>query len=511
MPRPANAEEAWADEQETRHNQYSRHVKRSLPPDVHYLNTRFEEVKHFRVLMTGYLRDSDAVLSVGYELYTTVKTLVSVVRTQQLPFMAAALAYYAFLSAVPLVIIAVTVTTMLAGETLAAQVSELLGEFLTPDGVAVLEQTLVQAPGRGGLTVAGFAVLVWGSLRVFRGLDTAFSSVYGNVRLKPITEQLRDGILALAGVGLAVGITVALGTLGPLVGRRVASLLSSFGLFLVLPVVFFPLYYVLPARDVTVREAIPGAVFAGVAWSLLGAAFGLYTSVAGGFQLYGVLAGVLLLLVWFYFGGLVLLVGVALNAVLAERPIDRQLQQGPPRQHRQRATMSEFDGPTDDNGTDDGTDEDLADDVTRTEVEELRTRLEEVESMFETDVDDVESTMESELTALREKLDAFEEDIDDRTVHREEIERDLKQYVRRRMRRGHATGWGPYLVLLYGTAMTLGAFYFLGGVWAILAMLVIWLSTLGLYTLMVLVGITFTAAGLSGRVLDVVRSLRNVR
>ncbi|MFC7059146.1 ribonuclease BN [Halovenus salina] len=113
-----------------------------------------------------------------------------------------------------------------------------------------------------------------------------------------------------------------------------------------------------------------------------------------------------------------------------------------------------------------------------------------------------------ELRELQDQLEAFESEIEDRTVHREELEDDLKQYVRGRVRRGHATGWGPYLVLLYGTVMTLGAFYFLGGGWAILAMLVIWLSTLGLYALMVLVGVTVKAVGAPGRILDKLRSLR---
>jgi hypothetical protein len=71
------------------------------------------------------------------------------------------------------------------------------------------------------------------------------------------------------------------------------------------------------------------------------------------------------------------------------------------------------------------------------------------------------------------------------------------------MRRGHARGWGPYLVLLYGTVMTLGAFYYLAGWVAVAAMLVVWLSTLGLYVVMLVTGalleVTTTAAGLAQR------------
>jgi membrane protein len=103
---------------------------------------------------------------------------------------------------------------------------------------------------------------------------------------------------------------------------------------------------------------------------------------------------------------------------------------------------------------------------------------------------------------LQERIDDLEAELDRRTVSRETLEAELRRYVRVRLRRGHARGWGPYLVLLYGTAMTIGAFYFLDGLWAILAMLVLWLSTLGLYTLFVLVGVGFSMLGLVGALRD---------
>ena len=103
------------------------------------------------------------------------------------------------------------------------------------------------------------------------------------------------------------------------------------------------------------------------------------------------------------------------------------------------------------------------------------------------------------LDAIRRELESFETDVEERTVHRSEIESELRRYVSRRLRRGHARGWGPYLVLLYGTAMTVGAFYFLSSGWAILAMIVIWLSTLGLYALMLIVGAILGIASLPGR------------
>lgn len=123
--------------------------------------------------------------------------------------------------------------------------------------------------------------------------------------------------------------------------------------------------------------------------------------------------------------------------------------------------------------------------------------------------DGAPETRAAEIQELRDELDAFKASVEDRTLHRDEIEADLKQYVQRRLRRGHARGWGPYLVLLYGTVMTLGAFYYLTGGWAVLAMIVIWLSTLGLYVVMVLAGIGINTLSLPSKALSILRNWRS--
>jgi len=118
--------------------------------------------------------------------------------------------------------------------------------------------------------------------------------------------------------------------------------------------------------------------------------------------------------------------------------------------------------------------------------------------------------LDDRLAELRAEFESFEDDIEDRTVDKPAVEADLKRYVRRKLRRGHARGWGPYLVLLYGTVMTLGAFYWLSNDWlAILAMLIIFLSTLGLYTLFVIVGVGFSLLGSPSKALDLVRDRRD--
>lgn len=117
--------------------------------------------------------------------------------------------------------------------------------------------------------------------------------------------------------------------------------------------------------------------------------------------------------------------------------------------------------------------------------------------------------LREEIAQLRYEIESLEDGVERRTVKRASLERELKAYVRRRVRRGHARGWGPYLVLLYGTAMTIAAFYFLDGGWAVLAMVVVWTSTLGLYVLMVLFGLAFSALGIPGRIRNRIASIRS--
>lgn len=153
-------------------------------------------------------------------------------------------------------------------------------------------------------------------------------------------------------------------------------------------------------------------------------------------------------------------------------------------------------------GADEGTTQDRPDprDAERTDARSsARTR----------DRSDDPEVLREEIERLRDRVDSFESEVDSRTVRKVSLEAELKRYVRRRMRRGHARDWGPYLVLLYGTVMTIAAFYFLTGIWAILAMFVVWTSTLGVYVIMVLLGAGFSLLGVPGRVRDRVGEWRS--
>ncbi|MFD1562966.1 YhjD/YihY/BrkB family envelope integrity protein [Haloarchaeobius amylolyticus] len=417
-----------------------------------------------------------------------MRRAVRLARGEQLTLLAAGVAFYGFLSLVPLVLLSLGIAASIGGQDLAARLSAAASDVLTPSAREVLAETLVDETGRQGATVAGILGLLWGSSRVLRGLDRAFSRVYGTVGSKSVLDTIWDATIVSIGISLGL---LAVGILEFVIRFVPGFRLAIVGqLFVVVGLIatFLPLYVVFPDSDVGVREALPGTLVAAIGWFAVSHMFSVYPNLVTGYTIYGALGAVFLVLVWLYVGAIILVFGAVINATLADREVDRQLQS--PR-GRQVSTEAMTDDAT---GADEGATEDRASNRASARTHDR--------------ADDPE-VLREEIERLRDRVETFEDDVEDRTVRKESLESELKRYVRRRVRRGHARDWGPYIVLLYGTAMSIAAFYFLTGPWAILSLLVVWTSTLGVYVLMVLFGFGISILDVPGRLRDAIGERRS--
>ena len=252
-----------------------------------------------------------------------MRQVVDVARDRNVMFLAASVAYYAFVSLIPLALLVLVLGSLLAGQAFAELIVRQVQSSLSASGQRVLQQALTSSTGRTGAGIVGVVTVAWSALKLFRGLDIAFSEAYGTERDPSLVEQIVDGAVTVGLVVVAAGFVVAVGyvlrnpSLGPTVPLR--SLVGNLVLVAGLVVAFLPLYYVMPPVDMTVKEALPGAVVAAVGWVLLHALFQFYLAHAGQYRAYGVLGAVLLLLTWFYFAGAVVLVGAVVNSVLGGR------------------------------------------------------------------------------------------------------------------------------------------------------------------------------------------------
>jgi YihY family inner membrane protein len=261
--------------------------------------------------------DRPRLFAAGTRTLAVGREVVSVVREREITFLAAAIAYYAFVSLLPALLLVVAVASTLGGEALVDEVLVTADEFLTPEGRESLETALTSARGRSTATVFGVGVLVWGTLRVIRGLDVAFSRVYATTPADSILDQVRRAVVVLLSVGVGLGTMIGVGGLLVAVFPVAWGPLGLLVLLIGLTGVFLPLYYYLPDAGLRVRDALPGAVMAAVGWVVLQAGFQLYAASTPQFSLYGVIGGVLLLVTWFYVAAVLLLVGAAVNHVLA--------------------------------------------------------------------------------------------------------------------------------------------------------------------------------------------------
>ncbi|KYH27504.1 hypothetical protein HAPAU_01720 [Halalkalicoccus paucihalophilus] len=249
------------------------------------------------------------------------REIVAEARRHNLSFLAGSLAFYAFVSLLPLLLLVLLAATLFAGDTVANYLVALTRLYLSPAGQNLIANAITDAAGWAGGSLVGLVVLVWAAFQMFLGLDIAFGQIYETEPAEqPIRTRVRDGLVVLFAVVLtlvaAVG-TVAAFTLLP--DFRFSGAIDMLLLVCGLLIAFYPLYYVFPNVDVTPREVLPGAVFAAVGWTLLQSLFQFYVSVTTLAAVFGVISGALLFLLWLYFGALILLLGIVLNVVVAGR------------------------------------------------------------------------------------------------------------------------------------------------------------------------------------------------
>ena len=247
-----------------------------------------------------------------------VRSVVDLLQDRNLTYLAAGIAYYAFVSIIPLMLLAVAIASFVGGEAMADRVVDMLSQQLSPAGQDLIRGALANTAGRGAASVVGFLTLTWSSLRLFRGIDQAFDEVYTDTLETSLLEQLRNASVVVIGIGLAIALVVVSGIVLSALPIDV-PFFNFFGtviLFIVLVATFLPIYYVLPPLEVTLREALPGAVFAAIGWVLLQIGFRIYAANAGQYAAYGVIGAALLFVTWLYFASIVVLVGAAINAVI---------------------------------------------------------------------------------------------------------------------------------------------------------------------------------------------------
>ncbi|MDZ7618329.1 MAG: YihY/virulence factor BrkB family protein [Patescibacteria group bacterium] len=252
---------------------------------------------------------------------------------------AAATAYYAVLSILPLLLVLVSLLGIVfrfSPEAQGAQ-TELLGivaERTSPGIAQWLDGILSQVRNKASLSgPLGLAALLLAAIGVFTQIEKAFDAIWGvkppesrGIRgaiLFAVWRRVRALIMLIA-LGLVVILMAALGLALAMVQPWLPELPGSrwTGPFVQLPcgllvdwLLFTPLYKLAPKRRVRWQDAARGALLAGVLWELARQAlsFGLLASRYGA---YGVIGAVIVFMLWGYAGAAIIFFGAEYVHVL---------------------------------------------------------------------------------------------------------------------------------------------------------------------------------------------------
>ena len=185
----------------------------------------------------------------------------------------------------------------------------------------------------GILFIVGLLGLLLGGSALFGIMEQAFAVIY---HTKP-RDFVRQRLIAFGMVflfTLLVGVAVASSAILPALKQipNIPTFLYSGAAAFMLQVIvgivagfllFLSIYYVIPNRRQRLGQVIPGALVAGVLFELITLVFPLYLSLNRGLNQYGQTFGLFfVLMTFFFFLGLITMIGVELNSVLYPVPID---------------------------------------------------------------------------------------------------------------------------------------------------------------------------------------------
>ncbi|WP_299333217.1 YihY/virulence factor BrkB family protein [Haloplanus sp.] len=263
-------------------------------------------------------------------------------------FLAGSIAYSAFVSLVPLFMFFLLGVSVFGAPELQQQIIEVATDSVSPSVGGVMEVMIEEQRDAGtGSTISdsliGALTLVWGAKKVFRGLDTAFSEIYETAARGSLLGQIKNSLVVLC--TLTLGAVAMIGTTAVIAAFPSVPLIGFAAPLLLLVSLcgtFFPMYYLFPNVDLAPREVVPGTMVGAVGWAVLQVVFQAYVSLSGGDG--SLIAGILLLVTWLYFSGVVLLLGAAVNAVgfvctddrQASSVLDTEMTRGEAATHLQR-------------------------------------------------------------------------------------------------------------------------------------------------------------------------------
>jgi len=184
-----------------------------------------------------------------------------------------------------------------------------------------------------GLLSVGIIGTLWSASNGVNAITKAFNRAYAVQENRSFFFSRLIAIALTIAMIIVIGIALLLPVFGKTIGIYIFSLFGLSDNFLniwnalrwiissiVLFIVLLTLYKLAPHSVVKIKYALWGTLFATIGWQLVSLAFSYYVNTLGNYSAtYGSLGAVIILMIWFYISGMIIITGGVINAVIQNK------------------------------------------------------------------------------------------------------------------------------------------------------------------------------------------------
>jgi membrane protein len=244
-----------------------------------------------------------------------------------------AIAYNLFLAFFPAMLVAVAMaTSRIGGRTSLLDLITDLTQFLPPGSQGIVSEFLVKrGPEAWKLAALGWTGTLLAGSQVMKLVMQGIHIIYGDKQeLGFLHRQIRGLMLLLVTIAPLLAAAI-LGVLGKPIRRWLAHEIGQHNILPGWWNIFFPamalvlammaltvIYRVARPSEDSLRNVLPGAMVATLLWWLVDVLFGMYVRRVPYSIVYGGLAAVIGLIIWMQLSAVIIFLGAAWNAELAE-------------------------------------------------------------------------------------------------------------------------------------------------------------------------------------------------
>ena len=244
--------------------------------------------------------------------------------------LASQLAYYFFLALFPALLCVLAIASFFPLQNFTDEVVRTLGPFAPQPMIDVIRQEMVKIgeSQNGGLLTIGLLGSLWSSSAAMVAIVSAMNRAYDIDEGRPWWKVRLTAIVLTVALSVLIVLAFALIVAGPEMADAVGKHLPyGYVIAWIWKVVQWPLafgmaafgigliYYFAPDADQEWVWITPGSLLATALWLLASLGFRYYAVNFGNYEAtYGALGGVILLMLWFWITGLVIVIGAEMNA-----------------------------------------------------------------------------------------------------------------------------------------------------------------------------------------------------